>query len=67
MEAPQDEGRRQIPMYVVPRFLTSGLGGDPRDNIRALEVLRGSKMAPQEADAWLCVLEDADREGRSSC
>ena len=54
-------------MYVVPRFLTSGLGGDPRDSIRALEVLRGSKMAPQEADAWLCVLEDADREGGSSC
>ncbi len=54
-------------MYQVPRFLMSGLGGDPRDSIRALEVLRGFRMAPQEADAWLCVLEETSKEAGASC
>jgi hypothetical protein len=54
-------------MHAVQRFLTSGLGGDPRDSIRALEVLRGFRMAPQEADAWLCVLEETSRESEASC
>jgi hypothetical protein len=54
-------------MYWVPRFLTSGLGGDPRDSIRALETIRGSRMAPQEEDAWLCVLEETSKEGLASC
>lgn len=55
-------------MYWVPRFLTtSGLGGDPRDSIRALEVLRGFRMAPREADAWLSVLEGTSKEGVANC
>ncbi len=55
-------------MYWVPRFLTtSGLGGDPRDSIRALEVLRGFRMAPREAGAWLCLLEETPKEGAASC
>jgi hypothetical protein len=54
-------------MHAVQRFLTSGLGGDPRDSIRALEALRGFRMAPQEADAWFCVLEKTSRESEASC
>jgi hypothetical protein len=54
-------------MYQVPRFLTSGLGGDPRDSIRALEALRGSRMAPQEEEAWLCVLEVTAKEVGATC
>ena len=54
-------------MYAVPRYLRSGLGGDPRDSIRALEALRGSRMQPQEAEAWLCVLEETPKEGWATC
>ncbi len=54
-------------MYVVPRFLTNELGGDPRDNIRALEASRGLRMATQEADAWLCILEPTSRESGARC
>ena len=31
-------------MEWVHRFLKSGLGGDPRDNIRALDSIRGYRM-----------------------
>jgi hypothetical protein len=54
-------------MYVVPRFLTNELGGDPRDSIRALEASRGLRMARQEADAWLCILEATGKEGGAGC
>ncbi len=54
-------------MYQVPRYLRSGLGGDPRDSIRALEVLRGFRMAPQEADAWLCILEETPKGNEERC
>jgi hypothetical protein len=54
-------------MSSVPRYLKGGLGGDPRDNIRALEALRGSRMQPQEAEAWLCVLEATPKEVGAIC
>jgi len=54
-------------MYAVPRYLRSGLGGDPRDSIRALEALRGSRMQQREADAWLCVLEGTPMEVGARC
>ncbi len=54
-------------MYQVPRYLKSGLGGDPRDSIRALEAMRGFRMAPQEADAWLCILEETPKEDGARC
>ena len=54
-------------MSSVPRYLKGGLGGDPRDSVRALEALRGSRMQPQEAEAWLCVLEETPKEGGATC
>jgi hypothetical protein len=54
-------------MEWVHRFLKSGLGGNPRDSVRALEVLRGSRMAPKEAEAWLSILEGTSREAGASC
>jgi hypothetical protein len=43
------------------------LGSDPRDSIRALESLRGFRMAPQEADAWLCILGETPKEDGATC
>jgi len=54
-------------MSSVPRYLKGGLGGDPLDSIRALETLRGSRMAPLEAEAWLCVLEATPEEFGATC
>jgi hypothetical protein len=54
-------------MSSAPRYLKGGLGGDPRDSVRALEALRGSRMAPQEEEAWLCILEATPKEVGATC
>ncbi len=54
-------------MEWVQRYLKSGLGGDPRDSVRALEVLRGRRMKRQEADAWLSMLEETPKEDGATC
>ncbi len=54
-------------MHAVQRFLTSGLGGDPRDSIRALESIRGCRMPQQEADAWIAVLAATPKEDGPTC
>ena len=54
-------------MYAVPRFLKGGLGGDPRDSVRALESIRGCRMQEQEADAWIAVLEATPKEDGTEC
>ena len=63
----QDEGRRKISMEWVRRFLKSGLGGDPRDSVRALESMRGCRMQEHEADAWIAVLEATPKEDETRC
>jgi hypothetical protein len=54
-------------MEWVRRFLKSGLGGDPRDSVRALELIRGCRMQEQEADAWIAVLEATPKEVGATC
>jgi hypothetical protein len=54
-------------MEWVHRFLKSGLGGDPRDNIRALDSIRGYRMKEDEADSWMSVLSGANREAGVPC
>ena len=54
-------------MEWVHRFLKSGLGGDPRDNIRALDSIRGYRMGKQEADSWMSVLSGANWEAGVPC
>lgn len=34
-------------------YTKTALGGDPLDNVRAIESCRGSRMNPEEANAWL--------------
>jgi hypothetical protein len=54
-------------MEWVQRYLRSGLGGDPRDSIRTLEVLRGRRMKRLEAEAWLSILEGTPEEVVATC
>jgi hypothetical protein len=54
-------------MEWVRRFLKSGLGGDPRDSVRALESIRGSRMEKQEANTWVDVIQGTRKEVGGPC
>ena len=54
-------------MEWVRRFLKSGLGGDPRDSVRALELIRGRRMEEREADTWMDVIQGTRKEVGGQC